>query len=80
MDLRRPSDMCGTKKDGMDTEQHDLIWRLCTEAGSIFEDASATAVLIRRVPSGDLAATISELRALTQRAEAMLATASSLIE
>lgn len=64
----------------MDTAQHELIWRLCTEAGVIFEDASATAVLIRRVPSGDLAATIRELRAMTYRAETMLAAASSLIE
>jgi hypothetical protein len=68
------------QEDGVDTDQQELIWRLCTEAGSIFEDASATAVLIRRAPADDLAATIRKLRAMTHRAEAMLAAASSLIE
>lgn len=36
---------------GLDQDQLELIWRLCTEAGMIFEDARAEAILIGQVPA-----------------------------
>lgn len=61
----------------VDEDKLELIKRLCTEAGMIFEDVSAEAILIGGVSPGKMPGTIAKLRSGAQRASDLLAAAAA---
>ena len=52
----------------MDEDQIALARQLCTQAGIIMEDASATAILVGHTDAGELASVIQRVRKDLMRA------------
>jgi hypothetical protein len=64
----------------MDEDRLDLIRKLSTQAGMIFEDASVKALVIGGCSAEELHAVVSEVRDMAERASVMLAAAEALFE
>lgn len=63
----------------MDEDDTDLARQLCTRAGMIMEDTSATAILIGDEDSNDLRLIIADMEHQSNRFNALLAAAKVLL-
>ena len=66
--------------DTYDDTAHDFIIRLCSEAGSIMEFASADAITIRSIESIKLVSTLDKLIRQTAKAQLLLRTAKAMTD